>query len=48
MRATLRQTNQRSGVFLTPRIISICYSSASIGAAFASDRQSQESSFAKQ
>jgi hypothetical protein len=42
MEATLRTTNQRSGFFLTPKIISISYSSASIGAALVSGRPSQE------
>lgn len=48
MLATLRPTNQRSGFFLTPKIISISYSSASIGAALVSGRPSQESCFVKQ
>ena len=45
MPATLRQTNQRSGSLLTPRIILISYSSASIGAALVSSRPSQEPCF---
>jgi hypothetical protein len=48
MHATLRPTNQRSGFFLTPKIISISYSSASIGAALVSGRPSQEPCFVKQ
>jgi hypothetical protein len=47
MHATLRPTNQRSGFFLSPRIISITYSSASIGAALVSGRPSQEPCFAR-
>lgn len=47
MHATLRPTNQRSGFFLTPKIISISYSSASIGAALVSGRPSQEPCFVK-
>jgi hypothetical protein len=47
MHATLRPTNQRSGFFLTPKIISISYSSASIGAALVSGRPSQEPCFAR-
>jgi hypothetical protein len=45
--ATLRPTNQRSGFFLTPKIIPISYSSASIGAALVSGRPSQEHSLVK-
>lgn len=47
MRATLCLTNQRSGHFLTPKIIPISNSSASIGAALVSSRPSQEPSFAR-
>ena len=47
MPATLRQTNQRSGPLLTPKIIPISYSSASIGATLVGSRPSQELYFVK-
>jgi hypothetical protein len=48
MSATLRQTNQRSGLLVSLPISSITYSSASIGATLVGSRPSQELYFAKQ
>ncbi len=44
---TLHPTNQCSGSFLNLQIVSITYSSASIGAALVCGRPSQEFNFVK-